>query len=223
MKKTGILIIFLLLAQMVSAQKKYNNNIGMDFLAFRNVGVPKYNLPGNIYNSFIENALGSSFGLYYERFLKKPSSLSLESGIYINHLFYYTREVKSLRLISVPLVVNGDLLGKRRITRLFFGYSAGMELNFLAHDVASGSYWLTGASYQVYPKKYFYIAPFIGVNTGINFWHMCFSFHFLYHFLVPEYLTFKTVYENDQNKEIIEYNTNKHWGTTFRLGLSYQF
>ncbi len=223
MKKTGILILFLFLAQMVSAQKKYNNNIGLDFIAFNNIGVPKYNLPGNAYNSFIGDALGSSSGLYYERFLKKPSSLSLESGIYFNHLFYYTGEPNSLKSISVPIDINGNLLGKRRITRIFLGYTAGIDLNFLAHDVASGSDWITGAVYQVSPKKYFFIAPNIGINTGINFWNMCFSLHFSYHFLIPEFLTFKTVYENDQKKEITEYNTNKGWSTTFRMGLSYRF
>ncbi len=149
--------------------------------------------------------------------------MSLESGIYFNHLFYYTGEPNSLKSISVPIDINGNLLGKRRITRIFWGYTAGIDLNFLAHDVASSSDWLTGAVYQVSPKKYFFIAPKIGLNAGINFWNMCLSFHYLFHFLVPEFLTFKTVYENDQNKEITEYNTNKHWSTTFRMGLSYRF
>lgn len=223
MKKTGILIIFLFLTQLLSAQKKYENNIGLDFLGFHNIGVPRYNLPGNNKNPYLENASGRTFGLYYERFLKKHSSLSLESGIYFNHLFSYAGEVKDLKSVSVPVGINGDLLGKRRTTRLYFGYTGGIVLNFLAHDVASGSDWLTGADYQVSPKKYFYIAPYVGANTGVNFWNMCLSFHLLYHFLVPEYLTFKTVYENDQNNEITEYNTNKHWGITFRMGLSYRF
>lgn len=221
MKKTGVLTTFLLLAQFLSAQK-YENNIGLNFFDIYTIGAPKYNLPGNGYNTYIENSSGISYGLYYERFLKNPS-LSIESGIYFSRQFFYSGEAKNLRSINVPIEFNGDLLGKRMKTRFFLGYTAGIDLNFLAHDVASGYDWISGATYEVHPKKYFYIAPHVGINTGINFWNMSLSFRFLYHFLVPEYLTFKTVYENDQGKEITEYNTNKHRATTFLAGLSYRF
>lgn len=223
MKKTGVFIILLFFAQILHAQE-YMNNIGLNFLGTITTIAPKHNLPGNNENSFMDksNNLGSSFGLYYERFLKNGSS-SLESGIYYNRLFYYG-EVHDLREVSVPINFNGDIFGKRRKTRLFFGYTAGLDLNFLAHDKADDlDNMLTGADAYVYPKKYFYVAPHAGINTGVNFWNMSLSFRFLFHFFVPEYLTFKTVYENDQGKEITEYNTNKSWGTTFRVGLSYRF
>ncbi len=45
----------------------------------------------------------------------------------------------------------------------------------------------------------------------------------LFNFLVPEFVAYKTVYKNDQGKEITEYNTNDNWGITFRFGIAYRF
>jgi len=71
-------------------------------------------------------------------------------------------------------------------------------------------------------KRKFYLSPDVGVITGINLNKISLTGQFLFNFLVPEFVTYKTVYKNAQGKEITEYNTNGNWGITFRFGLAYR-
>jgi len=224
MKKIITTILLLFLLQAAYAQER--NNIGFDFFATTYKNSPKYDLPGNNRNSFIQNSNGRMIGLYYERFLKNQS-FSIQSGIYYHKSF---EEISGsswfkIKSVYVPVELNGNLLGKRNKTTLFLGYTAGLGFNFTGGQEGSSSdyYDQSTVYYWVMPKKHFYVVPHAGVNAGVNFWNLSFSFRYLYDFFVPEYVTFKTVYTNDQGKEVTEYNTNSNTGRSFRFGFSYRF
>jgi len=212
MKKSGIIIIMLfLLVQTLSAQT-YLNKVGFDFFSPYMVKTPKYNLPGNQYNPYIESS-GGGFGFFYERFLNNHS-FSIKTGGYLNKQF------GSVVSVNIPVDFNGDIFGKRTGTTLFLGYTAGVSFNIMAAVVTGSVFYPYGGkavSFDVLIKKNFYIEPHAGL------WRMCFSVQDLFDFFVPEFVTYKTVYKNGQGKEITEYNTNNNWGITLRFGLAYQF
>lgn len=227
MKKTRIFILLLLVMGTLSAQN-YRNNIGIDFTGADYVYSPKYNLPGNSKNLFISNSYGHVAGLFYERFLKNPS-YSIQSGIYYVKQFTETSGPGGvIYSVDIPVEFNGDLLGKEMKTRLFLGYTGGLGFHFVGgHSGRGASLFYTRqegpSSYEVYPKKHFFIAPYAGIHTGVNFWNMCFSFRLFYDFLIPKFVTFKTTYQNSQGTTVTEYNTNGSYGFSFRFGLSYKF
>lgn len=228
MKKAGIFIILLFLVQALNAQE-YKNNIGIDFMGANYVHSPKYNLPGNSKNPFISYSIGNVIGLFYEHFLKNPS-YSIQSGIYYVKQFSETSGPGgySIYSVDIPVEFNGDLLGKKLKTRLFLGYTGGLGFHFVGGHSGEGYNQIYTkqegpSSYEVYPKKHFYIAPYAGIHTGVNFWNMCFSFRLLYDFLIPKFVTFKTIYQNSQRTTVTEYNTNGSYGFTVRFGLSYKF
>ncbi len=216
MKKLWIILFLGLVVQSLSAQT-YLNRVGFDFENYM-VKTPKYNLPGNQYNPYIESS-GGGFGFFYERFLNNHS-FSIKTGGYLNKQF------GSVVSVNIPLDFNGDIFGKRTKTTLFLGYTAGFSFNIMA-AVATGSvfypYGGKAVSFDVLIKKNFYIEPHAGLYVGVNFWRISFSAQGLFDFLVPEFVTYKTVYKNGQGKEITEYNTNNNWGITSRFGLAYRF
>ncbi len=215
MKKLGIFIVFLLLMQTLSAQT-YFNKIGLDFFGGYIVNTPKKDLPGNRYNTLM-NSTSGMFGIYYERFLNNPA-FSLKTGAYFNYQF------KALGSISIPVEFNGDVFGKRSKTVLFAGYTAGLCLNDVFYNSGGSRFFYDNVIYyEMTIKKHFYIAPYVGINAGINFHRFGFTTNVLFNFFVPEFVNYKTVYKDDQGKEITEYNTNDNWGITLRFGLAYRF
>lgn len=215
MKKLGIIIIFVLLGQAVNAQE-YLNKVGFDLASYI-VMTPKYNLPENQYNPYTTNSSSGAFGLYYERFFKKHD-FSLKTGCYINDQF------SSVASFYVPIDYNKSVFGNARRTTFYAGYTAGININIMSNLLTlpdGGDYFLP-SNIMTY-KKRFYIAPHVGINAGINLKHIFFSFQGLYDFFIPQFISFKTVYKNDQGKTITEYNTNKNWGFSLRLGMGVRF
>jgi hypothetical protein len=217
MKKSVFMIAFILLVQVLPAQT-YLNKIGVDFFSPYMVKTPKYNLPGNKYNPYMKSS-GRSFGIFYERFFKN-SSFSIKTGGYLNKQF------GSVVSVDIPVEFKGDIFGKRASTTLFLGYTAEFGMNIMA-TVVKGSvfYPYEGkiVSFDISLKKTFYVEPYAGLYAGVNFGRFCFSAQGLFDFFVPEFITYKTVYKNDQGKEITEYNTNDNWGITIRAGAAYRF
>lgn len=218
MKKFGIIIIFVLLGQAVNAQE-YLNKVGFDLASYI-VMTPKYNLPGNKYNPYATNSSSGAFGLYYERFFKKHD-FSLKTGCYINEQFL------SVASFYVPIDYNKSVFGNARQTTFYAGYTAGININIMSNlsPLPGGGYFipLNVISEDFSLKKRFYIAPHAGINAGINLKHIFFSFQGLYDFFIPQFASFKTVYKNSQGKTITEYNTNKNWGFSLRLGMGVRF
>lgn len=208
----------MLLGQAVNAQE-YLNKVGFDLASYI-VMTPKYNLPGNKYNPYATNSSSGAFGLYYERFFKKHD-FSLKTGCYLNDQF------SSVVSFYVPLDYNKSVFGNARKTTFYAGYTAGINLNIMTHflDMTGGGYFipLNVISENVLIKKNFYIAPHAGINAGINLKHLFFSFQGLYDFFIPQFVTFETVYKNDRGEKITEYNTNKNWGFSLRLGMGFRF
>ncbi len=215
MKKTGIIIGLLLFAQVLSAQT-YLNKIGVDFFSPYMVKTPKYNLPGNKYNPYLEQSTSRSFGFFYERAFKNHS-FRLKTGAYLNKQF------NTLVSFYVPVEFDGDVFGSSKETTLFAGYTVGVCLNF--PSMFTGSTVLpnnvSDIDFQI--KKSFYMAPYAGINAGINLNHLFFSFQGLFNFLVPEFVGYKIVYKNEAGKEITEYNTNAKWGVSLRAGIGFRF
>ncbi|MBN2638943.1 MAG: hypothetical protein JXR65_07635 [Bacteroidales bacterium] len=227
MKK--IITTFILLALLQAANAQERNNIGFDFFAGSYTKAPKNNLPGNNKNSFIRHSYGRIIGLYYERFLKNQT-YSVQGGIYYHRLFQDIQASSefAIKSVYIPVELNVNLLGKRNETALFLGYTIGLDFNFIGRHQGSGSdeismYNKTAVYYWAMPRKHFYMSPHMGPNIGVNFWNLSFSFRYLFDFFVPEYVTFKTVYTNDQGKEVTEYNTNANSGMAFMFGFSYRF
>ncbi len=220
MKKIGIIVIFLFLTQAVNAQE-YLNKIGFDPLAAYIVITPKYNLPGNKYNSSTMESSSGGFGLYYERFFKQHN-FSVETGCYLNDQF------SSVISFYVPLDYNRSVLGNARETTFYAGYTAGINLNFISFvsgNMSPADFVPTNVilANDISIKKHFYLAPHAGINAGINLKHLFFSFQGLYDFFIPQFVSYKTVYRNDQGEKITEYNTNKNRGISLRLGLGFRF
>ncbi|MBN2638944.1 MAG: hypothetical protein JXR65_07640 [Bacteroidales bacterium] len=219
MKKLMVSIILLFTGNLLLAQE-YLNKIGLDPAYSYVVMTPKYNKPLNQYNPYMRSS-GAGYGLSYERlFQSKP--YGLKTG------FYFIRQFSSVYSFYVPLEFNGDLLGKNKETTLYAGYVAGLGLNFAIPSltgVGSGIL-IFGPNYfesDITIKKKFYMAPHAGIQAGINLKHLFFSFQGLFHFLVPEFVSYKTLVEDDNGKQTTEYNTNKHWGITLGLGLGISF
>ncbi len=216
MKKLGIILIFFLFGQAVFGQN-YLNKIGFDFENYM-IKTPKYNLPGNHYNPYMAST-GGGFGFFYERHFKNRS-FSLKTGGYL------IKQFGSAVSVNIPVDFNGNILGKSTETTLFLGYTAGFSMNIMA-TLATGSvfYPYEGKiiAFDISYKKHFYIAPHVGLNAGMNISRFCFTVQGLYDFFVPEFVNYKTVYKDDQGKEVTEYNTNNNWGLTFRFGLAYRF
>ena len=214
MKKLGIIIMLFLLVQTLSAQT-YFNKVGFDFFSAYVVNTPKKDLPGNRYNTLM-NSTSGMFGIYYERFLKNPA-YSLKTGAYFNYQF------QALKSISIPVEFDGDVFGKRSKTVLFAGYTAGLSLNDVYYNSGGNRFFYDNIIYyEMTIKKHFYVAPYVGINAGINFHRFGLTTNLLFNFLVPEFVAYKTVYKNEQGKEITEYNSNDNWGITFRFGLAYR-
>ncbi len=205
-----------MLAQVLSAQT-YLNKIGFDFFSPYIVKTPKYDLPGNKYNPFLNESTSGSLGFFYERAFRNRS-FSLKTGAYLNKQF------NSLVSFYVPVEFNGDVFGSNSETTLFAGYTVGFGLNFISF-YAGNPVLLAGnvLDIDMSTKKSFYIAPHVGINAGINLNHLFFSFQGLFNFFVPEFVTYKTVYKNEASKEITEYNTNANWGVSLRAGIGFRF
>ena len=174
---------------------------------------PKYDLPGNKYNADIKGT-GGSFGIFYERAFKNHS-FSLRTGAYLNSQLSAS--------FYIPVEFNGDIFGNGRESVLFLGYSAGFNFNF---PIAFSGYTFLPdnvISVDSHIKKYFYMAPNVGINAGINLGHFFISFQGLFNFLVPEFVACKTVYKDETGEKITEYNTNDNWGITIRTGAGYRF
>jgi len=215
-KKVIIFILLLLLvAQALSAQDYYNR-IGFEYGGFI-VNTPKYNLPGNKYNQYMIRS-SSLVGFYYERFLN-TTPFGLKTGIYLNKQF------NSIISVQVPVEFNGSIFGRRYENGFYAGYSADLNFNFVT-TVVSG-YLTISQNNTIHDyidiKKNFYLSPDVGVIAGINLNKISLTGQCLFDFFVPEFVSYKTVYKNDQDKEITEYNTNGNWGITFRFGLAYRF
>lgn len=215
MKKSIFIFAFVLLAQVLPAQT-YLNKIGFDFLSPYMVKTPKYNLPGNKYNPYLELSTSHSFGIFYERYFKKRP-FSIKTGAYLNTQF------NSLVTVYVPVEFNGDVFGKGSETTLYVGYTAGFNLNFFVASTGSLVYAPNVTYMNSSIKKRFYIAPYAGIHAGINLNHIFFSFQGLFNFFVPEFVTYKIVYKNKAGKEVTEYNTNNNWGVTIRAGMGFRF
>ncbi len=217
MKKSVIFVFaFFLLAPALPAQN-YLNKIGFDFENYI-VKTPKYNLPGNQYNPYVLSKAGG-FGFFYERFFNN-TAYSIKTGGYLNKQF------GSVVSVSIPVDFNGDIFGKRASTTLFLGYSAGLSMNIMVAAVTGSVFYPYEGkivSFDISLKKNFYIEPHAGLYAGVNLGRFCFSVQGLFDFLVPEFVSYKTVYKNDQDKEITEYNTNNNWGITIRAGVGYRF
>ncbi len=215
MKKLVILLFAFLFVQTLSAQT-YLNKIGIDFFSPYMVKTPKYNLPGNKYNPVMGKSTSSSFGLFYERAFRNHS-FSLKTGIYLNKQF------NSLVSFYVPIEYNGDVFGNSSESTFFVGYTAGLGLNFIAAFTESVIYSNNVINISSSIKKHFYIAPHVGINAGINLNHLFFSFQGLFNFLVPEFVSYHTVYKNETGKEITENNVNANWGVSLRAGIGFRF
>ena len=216
MKKSVIFVLaFFLLASALPAQT-YLNKIGFDFENYI-VKTPKYNLPGNQYNPYILNKAGG-FGFFYERFFNN-TTYSIKTGGYLNKQF------GSVVSLNIPVDFNGDIFGKRASTALFLGYTAGLSMNINVAMTGNVFYPYGGkfVSFDISLKKPFYIEPHAGLYAGVNLGHFSILVQGLFDFLVPEFVNYKTVYKNDQDKEITEYNTNNNWGITIRAGAAYRF
>lgn len=215
MKKLGVILLFFLFVQTLSAQT-YLNKIGVDFFSPYMVKTPKYDLPGNKYNPVMEKSTSSSFGLFYERTFRNHS-FSLKTGVYLNKQF------NSLVSFYVPIEYNGDVFGNSSESAFFVGYTAGLGLNFIAAFTESVIYSDNVISISSSIKKPFYIAPNVGINAGINLNHLFFSFQCLFNFLVPEFVSYQTIYKDNTGKEITEDNANAHWGVSLRVGVGFRF
>ncbi len=216
MKKSFFLFAFILLVQVLPAQT-YLNKIGFDFFSPYMVKTPKYNLPGNPYNLYMKST-SQSLGFFYERFFNK-TAFSVRTGIYLNKQF------GSVVSLNIPVDFNGDIFGKRASTALFLGYTAGLSMNINVAMTGNVFYPYGGkfVSFDISLKKPFYIEPHAGLYAGVNLGHFSILVQCLFDFLVPEFVNYKTVYKNDQDKEITEYNTNNNWGITIRAGVGYRF
>ncbi len=215
MKKLLIIVFLFFFNQSLFAQA-YMNKVGFDVFSGYIVNTPKYKLPGNQYNTLM-NSTSGMFGVYYERFLKN-NALSLKTGVYFNYQF------QAVKSINIPVEFNGDVFGKRNKTALFAGYTVGLSFNDVYSNSGGNRFFYDNIIYyEMTIKKQFYVAPYVGINVGLNFHRFGVTANMLFNFLVPEFVAYKTVYKNDQGKEIIEYNTNDNWGITFRLGLAYRF
>jgi len=218
MKKLIVVILLLFTAKLLPAQQ-YLNKIGLDPAYAYVVMTPKYHQSLNQYNPYMKSS-GAGFGLSYER-LFKAKPYGLKTG------FYFIRQMTTIYSFYVPLEFNGDLLGKNKETTFYAGYIAGLGLNFAIPSLTdAGGELIFSPNYfesDVTIKKKFYIAPHVGIQAGINLKHLFFSFQGLFHFLVPEFVSYKTLVEDDNGKRTTEYNTNKHWGITLGLGVGISF
>ncbi len=207
-------LLLLLFAQALFAQDYYNH-IGFDYGGFL-VKTPKYDLTGNKYNQYMVMS-SSMVGLYYERLLN-DTPFGFKTGIYLNKQF------NSIISVQLPVEFNGNIFGKRYENGFYVGYSAGLNCNFVTTMVSGYITVSQDNSVKGYVdiKRKFYLSPDVGVITGINLNKISLTGQFLFNFLVPEFVTYKTVYKNAQGKEITEYNTNGNWGITFRFGLAYR-
>ena len=213
-KKIVIIIICFLSIQTLSAQDYYNR-IGFEYGGYI-VSTPRNNLPGNKYNQYMVMS-SSLIGLYYERLLN-DTPFGLKTGVYLNKQF------NSIISVQVPVEFNGNIFGRRYENGFYAGYSAGLNFNFVS-TVVSG--YITVSQNNIVHdyidiKKNFYLSPDVGVIAGVNLNRISLTAQCLFNFLIPEFVTYKTVYKNDQNKEVTEYNTNNNWGITFRFGLAYR-
>jgi len=215
MKKLGVILLFFLFAQTLSAQTCLNK-IGVDFFSPYMVKTPKYDLPGNKYNPYLEQSTSGSFGFFYER-LFKNHAFGLKTGAYLNKQF------DDLVSVYVPVEFDGDMFGKSNESTFFAGYTVGFNLNFMANFTGAYIYPVNVVDIEFLIKKNFYIAPYAGIHAGINLNHLFFSFEGLFNFFVPEFVAYKIVYKNEAGKEITEYNTNANWGVSLRAGIGFRF
>ena len=212
--KIVIFIILLLFVQALSAQDYYNR-IGFDYGGYL-VKTPKYDLAANKYNQYMVMS-SSMVGLYYERLLN-DTPFGLKTGVYLNKQF------NSIISVQLPVEFNGNFFGRRYENGFYIGYSVGLNCNFVTTSV-SGYITVSqdnSAKGYIEIKRKFYLSPDVGVIAGINLNKISLTGQCLFNFLVPEFVTYKTVYKNTQGKEITEYNTNGNWGITFCFGLAYR-
>jgi hypothetical protein len=210
MKKITLFLLFSF-ATYVYAQR--NNNIGFDIISGYIVGAPKHDLEGNKYNPYMGNT-SSAIGIYYERYIEEYP-FSLKAGVFFNYQY------KCIRSFHLPIDFNGNLLGKRNASTAYLGYTGGFSYNSLIDVSSTISYFVpSGTSAEVSIKKNSYFAPHAGLNAGLNFKRIGISGVVLYHFLVPEFVSYTTTYNNNT---ITESNTNMSQGVSIRIGLNYRF
>jgi hypothetical protein len=174
----------------------------------------KYNLPNNNYINYTEN-VSSLIGLNYERFLKSLP-ISVKGGFYINHQY------RSVLSLHIPLEINGNLLGNRNESFAFLGYTGGFSYNKVIKVIKSFSMINVQEGFEddISIKKENYLAPHAGLNAGFNFKKFSISTTLAFHFFVPEFVEYSV---KNISKKTIEYNTNKNYGLSFRIGCSYRF
>jgi hypothetical protein len=132
------------------------------------------------------------------------------------------KQFNSILSYHIPVDFNGALYGIRNEKGLFLGYTTGLSFNYIDNVVYGFRFPAPNTSSDIFIKKNFYIAPHLGFNSGLNFNRICLSIGGLFHILVPEFVTYQTSYLID-NRAIIEINTNKSFGVSFKIGLSYRF
>lgn len=215
MKKSFITffaICIALLSFLGSLKAQNPNSVGLDFGGFI-INTPKSNFTGDKYNEYISSS-SSMVGVYYQRNFAK---ISIKSGLYLNKQFY------SLVSTHLPVEIKGVIIGNPETSIAGLNYVGGISMNFLNSIVHGFRFYDDDViSYDIEKTRNIYIAPHVGLNTGLKVGKVNLSGDVLFHFLIPEIVRYDTRYYSNSDI-IIENNTNGSWGISFRFGAALSF
>lgn len=216
MKKSSVyfatfLLISFSLSQ-IKALAKNPNSVGLDIGGFI-INTPQNKLPGDKYNAYISSS-SSMVGIYYQRDFTR---IKVKSGFYLNKQFF------SLVSMHLPIEIKGVLAGNPESSIASLNYIGGLSINFLNSIVHGFRFFDDDViSYDIEKTRNNYIAPHVGLNTGLNIGKVNLSGDVLFHFLIPKIVSYHTQY--NLNGEITnENNSNNSWGISFRFGAAFSF
>jgi len=210
MKPLILSLILFHILNLILAQNP--NSVGLDLGGFI-INTPKSNFPGDKYNEYISSS-SSMVGVYYQRNFTK---ISVKSGLYLNKQFY------SLVSAHLPVEIKGIIIGDPETSIAGLNYVGGISMNFLSSIVHGFRFYDDDViSYDIEKTRNIYIAPHVGLNTGLRIGKVNLSGDVLFHFLIPEIVRYDTRYYS--NSDIaVEKNTNGSWGISFRFGAALSF
>jgi hypothetical protein len=209
--------LFILALNCANIYSQYHNSIELDLGGGYIVFTPKRDLYGDRFNPFLQNS-AAMCGLNYERY-SGSGKYAIKAGCAVMNQY------GGVGSLHVPVQFNGVFIGKRGLSRINVGFVGGLSFNSMLFMTRRFMYYPAGADAEceVSFGKRFYAAPHLGVGTAINIGRFAITSDFLFHFFIPEFLTYKVSYTDMMNNRIVEYNTNRSIGITLKLGILFRF
>ncbi len=210
MKPLILSLILFHILNLIQAQNP--NSVGLDLGGF-SINTPRSNLSGDKFNAYI-SSYSSMFGFYYQRDFTR---IKVKSGFYLNKQF------NSLISGHLPIELKGLLAGNPESSIASLNYIGGLSINFLNSIVHGFRFYDDDViSYDIEKTRNIYIAPHVGLNTGLRIGKVNLSGDVLFHFLIPEIVRYDTRYYSNGDM-VIESNSNGTWGISIRFGAALSF